>query len=107
MLVMEVQEESGYAAIEDGDGPSAMKVLGSNALIDLLITDVGLPGRMAGRLVADAARAVRPGLKAMFITGSAENAVVGNERIGPDMSVVTTPSDVAALEARIEELFAG
>jgi PAS domain S-box-containing protein len=104
MLVMEVLEEAGYAAIEAGDGPSAMKVLESNARIDLLITDVGLPGGMNGRQVADAARVVRPDLKVMFITGYAENAVVGNGQIDPGMSVVTKPFDVAALGSKIKEI---
>ncbi|MFC3695697.1 PAS domain S-box protein [Chenggangzhangella methanolivorans] len=104
MLVMEVLEDSGYAAIEAGDGPSAMKVLSSNARIDLLITDVGLPGGMNGRQVADAARIVRPELKVMFITGYAENAAVGNGQIEPGMSVMTKPFDVAALESRIREI---
>ena len=49
-------EEAGYRAIEAVDGPSGLKVLQSDARIDLLITDVGLPGGMNGRQVADAAR---------------------------------------------------
>ncbi|WP_020180044.1 PAS domain S-box protein [Methylopila sp. M107] len=106
LLVIEVLEDSGYAAIDAVDGPSAMKILGSDVRIDLLITDVGLPGGMNGRQVADAARAARPGLKVMFITGYAESAVFGNGPIGPGMSVVTKPFDVAALEARIREMIA-
>ena len=106
MLVMEILEDAGYAAIEAGDGPSAIKVLGSNARIDLLITDVGLPGGMNGRQVADAARVTRPDLKVMFITGYAENAVIGNGQVEPGMSVVTKPFDVAELGARIREILA-
>ena len=61
MLIAEVLEELGYAAIEAADGPAGLKVLQSDARIDLLITDVGLPGGMNGRQVADAARILRPG----------------------------------------------
>ena len=60
MLIAEVLAESGYAVIEAPDGPAGLKVLNSNARIDLLITDVGLPGGMNGRQVADAARVSRP-----------------------------------------------
>ena len=63
--------------IEAADGPSGLRVLQSTARIDLLITDVGLPGGMNGRQMADAARETRPELKVLFITGYAENAVVG------------------------------
>ncbi len=60
-------------------------MLRSDVRIDLLITDVGLPGGMNGRQVADAGRALRPGLKVLFVTGYAENAVVGNGHLEPGM----------------------
>jgi CheY-like chemotaxis protein len=60
MLMVEVLEEAGYVALEASDGPTGLKILQSDARIDLLVTDVGLPGGMNGRQVADAARA-RPG----------------------------------------------
>ncbi|MDB5963932.1 MAG: domain S-box protein, partial [Polaromonas sp.] len=75
MLVTEVLGDLGYTAIEAADGPAGLKVLQSNARIDLLVTDVGLPG-MNGRQLADAGRGTRPGLKVLFITGYAENAVL-------------------------------
>ena len=56
MLIVEVLEEAGYRALEAADGPAGMKILHSDTRIDLLITDVGLPGGMNGRQVADAAR---------------------------------------------------
>ena len=63
LLVTEVLEEGGYATIEAHDGASALRILQSDARIDLLITDVGLPGGMNGRQVADAARLSRPALQ--------------------------------------------
>ncbi|MBP0495777.1 PAS domain-containing protein [Pararoseomonas indoligenes] len=104
MLVMEVLEELGYAAIEAGDGASGLTVLQSDAQIDLLVTDVGLPGGMNGRQMADAARVTRPELKVLFITGYAENAVVGNGHLEPGMHVLTKPFAMEALASRIKEL---
>ena len=81
-----------------------MKVLRSDARIDLLVTDVGLPGGMNGRQVADAARALRPGLKVLFITGYAENAVVGDGHLDPGMAVLTKPFDMDDLANKIRAL---
>jgi len=104
MLIGEVLAEAGYAVIEAPDGPAGLKVLESNARVDLLITDVGLPGGMNGRQVADAARVSRPDLKVLFITGYAENAAVGKARLGKGMYMVTKPFQMEALAARIREI---
>ena len=104
MLIGEVLSDLGYAVIEAPDGPAGLKVLESNARIDLLITDVGLPGGMNGRQVADAARVNRPELKVLFITGYAENAVVGNGRLEKGMFVVTKPFQMEALASRIKDI---
>ncbi|RZM02231.1 MAG: response regulator, partial [Sphingomonas sp.] len=82
-LIDEVLDEAGYTVSGAADGAAGIKVLQSGARIELLITDVGLPGGMNGRQVADAARALRPGLKVLFITGYAENAAVGNGHLEP------------------------
>ena len=86
------------------DGASAMKVLDSSARIDLLITDVGLPGGMNGRQIADVARRTRPELKVLFITGYAENAVIGNGHLAPGMEVVTKPFEIAALGQKVRDM---
>lgn len=104
MLIVEVLEEAGYTAIEADDGPSGMKVLQSATAIDLLITDVGLPGGMNGRQVADAAREIRPDLKVLFVTGFAENAAVGNGHLSPGMAVVTKPFVMTELGNKIVEI---
>jgi len=106
MLVTEVLEELGYAAIEAADGASGLKLLQSDVRIDLLVTDVGLPGGMNGRQMADAARVHRPELKILFITGYAENAVVGNGHLDPGMHVMTKPFPMEALANRIKDLIA-
>jgi signal transduction histidine kinase/PAS domain-containing protein len=107
MLVVEVLNEAGYATLQAGDGPSGLTILESDAKIDLLITDVGLPGGMNGRQVADAARRTRPDLKVLFITGYAENAAVGNGLLDPGMAVITKPFAVSDLAAKISEMVAG
>jgi PAS domain S-box-containing protein len=104
MLVTEVLEDLGYIAIEAADGAAGLKVLNSDARIDLLVTDVGLPGGMNGRQVADAARAARPWLKVLFITGFAENAVLNHGHLDRDMHVLTKPFTMEALASRIKDL---
>ncbi len=107
MLVSDVLQDLGYAAIEALDGAAGLRVLQSDARIDLLITDVGLPGGMNGRQVADAGRDLRPGLKVLFITGYAENAALGHGHLDPGMHVMTKPFPLEALASRIKELIAG
>jgi PAS domain S-box-containing protein len=107
MLVAEVLEDLGYAAIEAGDGPSGLKVLQSDVRIDLLVTDVGLPGGMNGRQMADAARVGRPDLKVLFITGYAENAALNHGHLAPGMQVLTKPFALDILAARIRGLIEG
>ena len=104
MLIAEVLGEAGYAVIEASDGPTGLSVLDSKAKLDLLITDVGLPGGMNGRQVADAARVKRPGLKILFITGYAENAVIGSGRLDKDMFVLSKPFQMDALASRVQDI---
>ncbi len=106
MLVTEVLEESGYAAIEAADGESGLKVLQSDVRIDLLITDVGLPGGLNGRQMADAARQSRPDLKVLFITGYAENAAIGNGQLEPRMHILSKPFAMETLASRIKSIIA-
>ncbi|WP_238297388.1 response regulator, partial [Methylobacterium soli] len=84
-----------------------LRVLQSDARIDLLITDVGLPGGLNGRQMADAARLGRPNLKVLFITGFAENALLHNGQLEPGMAVLTKPFAMDTLAARIRELIKG
>ncbi len=104
MLVAEVLEELGCGCIEAADSSTGLKALQSTAKIDLLITDVGLPGGMNGRQIADAGRALRPDLKVLFITGYAENAVVGNGQLQPGMGILTKPFVLDDLARRIRQL---
>ena len=104
MLVTEVLEDLGYTAIEAADSVAGLKVLQSDVRIDLLVTDVGLPGGMNGRQMADAGRVRRPDLKVLFVTGYAENAVLGHGYLEPGMEVLTKPFAMEALGSRIKDL---
>ncbi|GBU18599.1 MULTISPECIES: ATP-binding protein [Methylobacterium] len=106
MLVTDVLGELGYTAVEAADAAGGLRVLQSGARIDLLVTDVGLPGGLNGRQMADAARATRPDLKVLFITGYAENALLTNGQLEPGMAVLTKPFAVDALATRIREMIA-
>jgi PAS domain S-box-containing protein len=104
MLVIEVLDDLGYTALEAPDAATGLAILKSNARIDLLISDVGLPGGMNGPQMADAARLVRPGLTVLFITGYAENAVIGNGHLAPGMHVLTKPFPIDVLADRLRQL---
>ncbi len=104
MFIVEMLEENGYRVLEAADGASGLRIIQSDARIDLLITDVGLPGGINGRQVADAGRVARPGLKVLFITGYAENAVVGNGYLQAGMEVITKPFVVADLGKKVRDL---
>jgi CheY-like chemotaxis protein len=100
-LMVDVLQDAGYRVLEAIDGPGGLRMLRSDTRIDLLLTDVGLPGGMNGRQVADAGRALRPNLKVLFITGYAENAVIGNGQLEPGMQVITKPFAIDALVSRV------
>ena len=104
MVISEVLGEAGYRDHRSVRWPGRTEGAATSAKIDLLITDVGLPGGLNGRQVADAARVVRPELKVLFITGYAENAVVGNGHLDKGMEVVTKPFQMEALTLKIREM---
>ncbi|NQD79453.1 response regulator [Pseudomonas sp. CrR14] len=103
-LIGEVLEELGYAVLHAENGPRALDILQSSAAIDLLLSDVGLPGGMNGRQVADAAREIRPGLKVLFITGYAESSVMHADDLDVDMQVLTKPFEIDTLACRVTQL---
>jgi len=104
-LIVEVLASLGFDAIEAGDGVRALEILQSPQPVDLLVTDIGLPG-LNGRQVADAARVGRPGLKVLFITGYAENAAASAGFLEPGMALITKPFDLDVMATRIREMLA-
>ncbi|EPX59214.1 hypothetical protein D187_003118 [Cystobacter fuscus DSM 2262] len=104
MLVLEILEDLGYAALEAKDARSALPILEGKGRIDLLVTDVGLPGGMNGRQMAEVARQCRPELQVLFITGYAEGASVRGGFLAPGMEMITKPFALDVLAARIREM---
>lgn len=104
MLVTEMLGDMGYTTLEASDSSGGLEILASDARVDLLVTDVGLPGFMNGRQLADAGMEGRPDLKVLFITGYADSAFEGEGHLGPQMEVLTKPFSVDAFAARISKL---
>jgi len=103
MLIVDVLTELGYRVIEASDGPEGLRVLRSEQAIDLVVTDIGLPG-LDGREMIEQAAPLRPGLKVLFMTGYAENAGGAGGFLGPGMGLVTKPFDIESLAGKIREL---
>jgi PAS domain S-box-containing protein len=102
-LVREILEDQGYRVLEADDGVKGLNIATSAETIDLLVTDVGLPG-LNGRQLADAARQCQPGLKTLFMTGYAENAAEGNGFLAPGTEMISKPFSLDGIAARIRKL---
>jgi PAS domain S-box-containing protein len=102
-IVVEVLEDLGYRAIEAADGPAGLEALRAGGRIDLVITDIGLPG-LNGRQVAEAARLLRPDLKILFMTGYAETAAMADGFLQPGMQMITKPFAIHSLATRIKSI---
>ena len=105
-LIVEVLGELGYRAVEAHDGPAGLERLRTMERVDLLVTDIGLPG-LNGRQLADAGRALRPGLRVLFMTGYAENAALASGFLEPGMSMITKPFAMEALATQIRTMIEG
>ncbi len=103
MLVLNVLDELGYHAHPAADAKTALPLLESSLRIDLLVTDVGLPG-LNGRQLAEMARQHRPGLKVLFMTGYAEKAAERHTFLAEGMDMVTKPFSIDLLANKIREM---
>ena len=104
LLVVETLQDLGYRALEAADGQTALRILQSGQRVDLLITDIGLPG-LNGRQLADASRSTRPNLKILFMTGYAETAASSNF-LTAGMEIITKPFEMDGLAKRIRQILA-
>jgi PAS domain S-box-containing protein len=102
-VILEMLGEQGYRTLEAVDGPAGLRLLRTDARVDLLVTDVGLPG-MNGRQLADQAREMRPGLKVLFITGYAESVAIADGFLQPGMEMITKPFDLGNLSRRVRAM---
>ncbi len=103
-LVIDALQDLGYRTIEASDAAAGLRHLQSDVPIDLLVTDVGLPGGLNGRQLADAGRVVRPDLKVLFMTGYAHNAATGSGLLEPGMEIITKPFAVDKLASRVQAI---
>jgi nitrogen-specific signal transduction histidine kinase/ActR/RegA family two-component response regulator len=103
LLIAEVLRELGYSLIEAATAEIALPILASNVRLDLMITDVGLPG-LNGRQLAEIGRGHRPGLKVLFVTGYAEHATNRGDFLAPGMEMVTKPFSLEAIAVTIREM---
>lgn len=102
MFVTDVLSDAGYTVVEAHDSRSGLHALESEIRIDLMVTDVGLPGGMNGRQLADVARQRRPGLKVLFVTGYEEEAAARSHLLDEGVPVMTKPFGMDALKATVE-----
>ncbi len=102
-VIVSVLADHGYAYAEVGDAEAALALLDGKQHFDLLISDVGLPG-LNGRQLAEIAMGKRPGLKVLFVTGYAEQAVVRNGLLGENMQMITKPFVIDDLANRIRAI---
>ena len=98
MLVVDVVSDLGLQTLEASDAPSALAMLDAEGAVSLMITDVGLPG-MDGRRLADAARALRPALKVLFVTGQGDNPALAD--LGADFAVIGKPFALEDLARKV------
>ena len=106
MIVLDELSELGYTLLEATDGPSALPILQSAQHIDLLISDVGLPG-MNGRQIAEIGRQHRPVLPVLFMTGYAQGAAARSEFLAPGMHMIAKPFAMDELAVKIREMLEG
>jgi CheY-like chemotaxis protein len=99
----ELLRELGYVVVEAEDAPSALRQIERLESVDLLFTDIGLPG-MNGRELAEEARRRRPQIKVLYTTGYARNAVVHHGRLDPDVQLIAKPFTYADLASKIRQV---
>jgi CheY-like chemotaxis protein len=94
--------ELGYKVLEAGDAVAAMRILDRTGRVDLLFTDIVLPGEN-GRSLADRALIIRPGLRVLFTTGYSRNAIVHQGRLDPHVHLIGKPFTFEQLAAKVRD----
>ncbi len=100
---IEVLEQLGYRVLAAGDGKEALRLLADGKSIDLLFTDVVLPGAITGRVLVDQAKDMRPGLRVLYTTGYTRNAIVHQGRLDPDVHLLNKPYTQQDLARKVRE----
>ena len=103
----DVLAELGYRVLTARDAASALQVLEEHREVDLLFTDIGLPGGVNGRKLADEALALYPGLRVLFTTGYTRNAVIHHGRLDPDVHLILKPFNQLNLAEKVKQALGG
>ncbi len=103
---VEALREMGYQVMEAGDAMEGVRLIVDRGGIDLLFTDVGLPGGVSGRALADAARSARPGLRVLFTTGYTPSSIQHEGMLDHDVHFIAKPFNLTALAAKVREVLA-
>lgn len=104
MFVSESLGSCGYIVIEATDSLAGLQLLRSDTRIDLLVTDIGLPGGTDGRQMANTGRSIRPGLPVLFMTGYAQPKILDNAQLEPNTAVLTKPFTLETLTLTVNAL---
>jgi signal transduction histidine kinase len=101
LYTVEILSDLGYSVLAARDGATALEILGRGHEVDLLFTDIVMPGGMNGRQLAEEAVRQRPTLKVLFTTGYTANAIVHHGRLDPDVELVSKPFTYETLGSKI------
>jgi CheY-like chemotaxis protein len=104
--LVEMLHDRGLTVLEAGTGQQGLTILETQTGISLLVTDVGLPGGMNGRQLADSARHLFPTLKVLFITGYAEGGVIANGTMEAGMQLMTKPFTLNKFANKVQDMIA-
>lgn len=104
LVMADILSDNGYIVLEADNGQAAMRHILSPARIDLLLTDVGLPGGMTGRQLADSARQHRHYLKVLFVTGYDEQASLGSGLMEAGMAILTKPFKIDSFAKKVQDI---
>jgi CheY-like chemotaxis protein len=103
-FTIELLQELGYQTIDAPDGAAALRLLETRGDVRMLFTDVGLPHGMNGRQLANEAQRRRTGLKVLFTSGYARNAIVHHGRLDPGVELITKPFTYSGLGVKIRRI---
>jgi signal transduction histidine kinase/CheY-like chemotaxis protein len=103
----EILSELGYRVLEAQRGRDALRVLEGAEKVDLLFTDIVMPGGMNGRQLADEAILRKPGLKVLFTTGYTRDAIVHHGRLDPGVAMIGKPFSMEALATKVRDILDG
>jgi CheY-like chemotaxis protein len=101
---IESLRELGYNVLEASNATAALQLLASHPDVAVLFTDIGLPGGMNGRQLADECRKRLPSLKVLFTTGYARNAIVHDGRLDAGVELLTKPFTHGALAEKLRDI---